>query len=123
MIFAAVVTVHCRILWSAALQFPFQTVMQLVSTLVQAGRHSKNTRVGWWRRDLMVSVEVKTGDGESSAVNIQHDEHHENTEQDTIWNWNRNRNKNWNRKSRRRQHTEDTKTNDLTGKGECDEFI
>ena len=38
----------------------------------------------------MVSVEVKTGDGESSEVNIQHDEHHENTEQDTIRNWNRN---------------------------------
>ena len=30
----------------------------------------------------MVSVMVKTGDGESSEVNIQRDEHHENTEQE-----------------------------------------
>ncbi len=33
MIFAAVVTVRWRVLRSAALQFPYQTVMQLVSTL------------------------------------------------------------------------------------------
>ncbi len=33
MIFAAVFTVRCRVLQSAALQFPYQTVMQLVSTL------------------------------------------------------------------------------------------
>ncbi len=33
MIFAAVFTVRCRVLRSAALQFPYQTVMQLVSTL------------------------------------------------------------------------------------------
>ncbi len=33
MIFAAVVTVSWRVLRSAALQFPYQTVMQLVSTL------------------------------------------------------------------------------------------
>ncbi len=32
-IFAAVFTVRCRVLRSAALQFPYQTVMQLVSTL------------------------------------------------------------------------------------------
>ncbi len=35
MIFAAVFTVRCRVLRSAALQFPYQTVMQLVSTLSQ----------------------------------------------------------------------------------------
>ncbi len=33
MIFAAVFTVRCRVLRSAALQFPYKTVMQLVSTL------------------------------------------------------------------------------------------
>ncbi len=33
MIFAAVFTVRWRVLRSAALQFPYQTVMQLVSTL------------------------------------------------------------------------------------------
>ncbi len=33
MIFAAVFTVRCRFLRSATLQFPYQTVMQLVSTL------------------------------------------------------------------------------------------
>ncbi len=33
MIFAAVFTVRCRVLRSAAQQFPYQTVMQLVSTL------------------------------------------------------------------------------------------
>ncbi len=33
MIFAAVFTVHWRDLWSAALQFLYQTMMQLVSTL------------------------------------------------------------------------------------------
>ena len=32
MIFAAVFTVHWRVLRSAALQFPYQTVMQLVNT-------------------------------------------------------------------------------------------
>ncbi len=33
MIFAAVFTLRWRVLRSAALQFPYQTVMQLVSTL------------------------------------------------------------------------------------------
>ncbi len=33
MIFSAVFTVRWRVLWSAALQLPYQTVMQLVSTL------------------------------------------------------------------------------------------
>ncbi len=33
MIFAAVFTVRCRVLRTAALQFPYQTVMQVVSTL------------------------------------------------------------------------------------------
>ncbi len=33
MIFSAVFTVRWRVLWSAALQFPYQTVIQLVSTL------------------------------------------------------------------------------------------
>ncbi len=44
MIFAAVFTVRWRVLRSAALQFPYQTVMQLVSTLsmVPPNRH-KNT--------------------------------------------------------------------------------
>ncbi len=33
MIVAAVFTVHWRVLWSAALQFPYQTVIQLASML------------------------------------------------------------------------------------------
>ncbi len=46
MIFAAMFTVRWRVLRSAALQFPYQTVMQLVSTLngapVECGED------GWW---------------------------------------------------------------------------
>ncbi len=38
MIFAAVFTVRCRVLRSAALQFLYQTVMQLVSTLSMVPR-------------------------------------------------------------------------------------
>ncbi len=34
MIFAAVFTVCCRVLQSVALQFPYQTVMELVNTLL-----------------------------------------------------------------------------------------
>ncbi len=47
MIFAAVFTVRCRVLRSAALQFPYQTVMQVVSTLSMVAPVEVGEDV-WW---------------------------------------------------------------------------
>ncbi len=43
MIFATVFTVRWRVLWSASLQFPYQTVIQLVSQCSPV----ENSEDGW----------------------------------------------------------------------------